>query len=290
MSSRSLSSAQNRRATPQTQPNFTAPRGPQPSINSAQMFARQGQQQQQYTKNQQTQRNEQPSSQKRQQMSINHAITLITLRLGVLETKMINFEHDKITSSISGSIDGLENDNVVLIDNNVLKSITTRLESLEKRPANTATTNSNKEITLLKQQIESIKPSIIQTKTATINIVNENKKLKNQIENLQNELNELKQLISLDQEFVGDDENLENVHENLENVDENLENNNLLVEEEEEENTLDLGRPTEPNFIRIPIPQERKEEHTPNENLKNLNFLPNNLDLTYLKMINIEEK
>ena len=206
---RSVQAAQRRRAGPQDG-GMPGTKGPQPSINSAQLFANQARPgsgpnmptgrlagQQAALQQKQMQQPQMQQSQKQQQqnegisgvnkMTIAQAITLITLRLGAVETKMMALEHE--TPQGTGiSFDGQEN--MVLIDKNVIQSIVSRLESLEKRSTTgSGSTVSGPEVALLKQQFETVKQAVIQTKGSTVTI-------KTQVDSLKNELIETKELLS----------------------------------------------------------------------------------------------
>jgi hypothetical protein len=200
---RSVQAAQRRRAGPANGEPAIPGRSPQPSINSAQMFANQarpgsgpniptgrlaGQQAAMQQKQQmQSQQNKLSSVTK---MTIPQAITLITLRLGVLESKVINSGPGDM------SFDGESG-----IDPGFLQSIMSRLEDLEKRPASTA---SNPELNLLKQQIETIKQAVLQSKNSTVALVKENTALKTQVENMRKELYETKELVGALQNLTMD--------------------------------------------------------------------------------------
>jgi hypothetical protein len=222
---RSVQAAQRRRAGP---PEGGMPgKGPQPSINSAQMFANQarpgqgpniptgrlaGQQvsmQQQQMQQQQMQQQQMQQQQMQQQpkeglgsvtkMSIPQAITLITLRLGIIESRLQNLPEGMLYSSDSGMNMG--------IDPGVFESIMTRLDALEKRPAS-STSNSvqvaNSDVGLLKQQFETVKQAVIQQKGSTTNLSKENVALKTQIDNLRKELTETKELLATLQNLTMD--------------------------------------------------------------------------------------
>ena len=201
---RSVQAAQRRRAGPQ-EGGMPGSKGPQPSINSAQLFANQarpgsgpnmptgrlaGQQAAMQQKQMQ-----QPQKQQQQQpegisgvskMTIAQAITLITLRLGAVETKMMALEHESPNQGTS--FDGQEN--MVLIDKNVIQSIVSRLESLEKRSTTSSGSSvSGPEVALLKQQFETVKQAVIQTKGVTTT-------MKTQVDSLKNELIETRELLS----------------------------------------------------------------------------------------------
>ena len=206
---RSVAAAQRRRAAPADPVQM---RGPNTSINSAQLFANQskpgngpnipvgklaGQQAQQNMSRQYEQQSASNAGgiESLSKMTLPQAITLITLRLGKVESMMQNqmmgtsmrFEND-------GDNEG-ESD-MVQIDAGILQSILSRLESLEKRnAASSAAGASSPEIILLKQQFETIKPILTQTKNSTNAIVKEHKDLKSQFDALRNDLEETKELV-----------------------------------------------------------------------------------------------
>jgi hypothetical protein len=206
---RSVQAAQRRRAGPT---NSEPGRGPQPSINSAQMFANQARpgsgpniptgrlagqqaamQQQQIQQQAQVQRNDKLSSVSK--MTLPQAITLITLRLGVLESKLMHMPEGGHGNSFDGEAG---------IDAGFLQSIMTRLETLEKRPLATTGSVSSPELNVLKQQFETVKQAAVQSKTSTVNLAKENIALKTQIENLRKELTETKELVSALQNLTMD--------------------------------------------------------------------------------------
>jgi hypothetical protein len=181
---RSVQAAQRRRAAPTNEPSMSG-RGPQPSINSAQMFANQARPGtgpnippgriagQQAIKQQQQQQNQGQSNDKLSsvsKMTISQAITLITLRLGAIESKLM---HPSMESGV--------------IDQDFFQSIMTRLDDLEKgNSSNTGSSTSNADVTLLMQQMEVLKQSVVQIKNTTLALSKENALLKSQIENLKN--------------------------------------------------------------------------------------------------------
>ena len=203
---RSVQAAQRRRATPQDG-GMPGSKGPQPSINSAQLFANQARpgsgpnmptgrlagqqaalQQKQMQQPQQKQQQQQPEGISGvSKMTIAQAITLITLRLGAVETKMMALEYETPNQGTGISLDGQEN--MVLIDKNVIQSIVSRLESLEKRSTTSSGSSvSGPEVALLKQQFETVKQAVIQTKGATVTI-------KTQVDSLKTELIETRELL-----------------------------------------------------------------------------------------------
>lgn len=212
---RSVQAAQRRRAGP---PEPAAPsRGPQPSINSSQMFAAGAQQRMgpgsgqvsgrlagQQAQQTQKQMMEQQKAQLQQQqqsglgginkMTLAQAITLITLRLGKVETQLIHGLEQH----------SLENEDNILVDKNVIQSLISRIDSLEKKPtsvtAGSGATSSNQDIALLKQQFDTIKPIVVQSKNTNI-------ALKQQIDALKTELAETKELLVALQNLTMDNSN-----------------------------------------------------------------------------------
>ena len=198
---RSVQAAQRRRMGQEMSSNNN--RGPpQPSINSSQIFN--GQRptiKQQYQQPQQPQQSEGFNNEPNTKLTIAQAITLITLRLGSLETKMMNLDN---LSSL-GAVNVNEN------DRSFLDSITSRLESLEKRSITSVSQSTGginsiivNDVNMLKQQFDPIKNATIQCKNVVVNLTKENKELKIQIENLKQELCETKLIIENIQSSVID--------------------------------------------------------------------------------------
>ena len=177
-SNNSIQSAQRRRAGPTEQSKSV----PQPSINSAQMFSNQQQQQQQQMKQQKSvDKKEGLSSVSK--MTIPQAITLITLRLGAIESKMMNGTESQ----------GLGLETLDGVNTEIIQTILSRLDALERNPVSTS---SSGEVTLLKQQFETIKQSTIQMKTHVANLIKENASLKTQIVNIKKELEDKGELLN----------------------------------------------------------------------------------------------
>jgi regulator of replication initiation timing len=210
---RAVQAAQRRRAGG---PEPAAPgRGPQPSINSSQLFS-QGQQQGQQSQmrpgtngrlaGQQAQlQQQQMQQQMKQQMSeprdqglasvnrmtLAQAITLITLRLGKVETHLQ--EHDNSQMSGSG------------LDSGIIDVIMSRLDALESQGLSqsqsqspvtnsNANANSSLEVTALKQNVDVLKTAISQSKSSYTSLLNEHKTLKQEVESLKSELASLQGL------------------------------------------------------------------------------------------------
>jgi hypothetical protein len=252
---RSVQAAQRRRAGP---PEPAAPsRGPQPSINSSQMFAA-GQQQRmgpgsgqvsgrlagQNAALAQKQMMEQQSQQSQQsgsgsalsginKMTIPQAITLITLRLGKVETQLQN-----VALGSGSGINDEDGDNI-FVDKNVILSLIGRIDALEKRPTGSATAMPSgstivQEVSLLKQQFETIKPIVVQSKNTTT-------ALKQQIDGIKNEITETKELITVLQNLTMDNSNKIMAMNSVFNSDNDNDNDNdAFLNESQEYDANDL--------------------------------------------------
>jgi hypothetical protein len=199
---RSVQAAQRRRTAP-SDPQPPGRSNPQPSINSAQLFASQtrgpnippgrlaGQQVLQQQQ-QNLQKQQQASISNISKMTLAQAITLITLRLGAVESKLLNLDPNGMMSSEA-------QENMVMVDNDFIISITSRLDDLEKNPASINSNSSipSADLVLIKQQIDLIKQNINQTKISHTSLSKENKELKSQIDNLKKELESTKEVLVL---------------------------------------------------------------------------------------------
>jgi len=231
---KSVLAAQRRRVGQEMAPNPPI-RSPQPSINSAQMFNGQGrqmpmpgqrqpaqqpqqQQQQMYQQQQQQQMYQQQHQQQQHQqqqqqesatskLTVAQAITLITLRLGALESKMMEMPSSDISSELGN--------NIVAVDKGFMDSIMERLESLEKQTQSQIQLQSQSQnssvsqsivtdVTVLKQQFEPVKQAAVQTKNAVVNLTKESKDTKSNVDVLRKELNETKDLLNSLQSMVID--------------------------------------------------------------------------------------
>lgn len=232
--SASIAAAQRRRAGP---PDTGRPGGgPRPSINSAQAFSSASQMQgqrpnmptgklagqhaaqqqamdrQQYAANQKANAKQLVDENGNSKITVAQAITLITLRLGKLESAFyqLQLESAGLTSrGVGVGVDGLEDANLKLVDANVIDSIVARLESLEKRGTSstvTATAASNQEVAVLKQQMDVIKPSIVTLKNASLSNTKDIKDINNQLTSLFEEMNLLKAELSSLREFEPEQE------------------------------------------------------------------------------------
>ena len=206
---RSVQAAQRRRATPQpTPPSSMQNRGPQPSINSAQAFVNQSKNAPapklplgKMSAQQLTQSSVDDSNQgigSISKMTIAQAITLITLRLGKVETHLANLAVEgSLNSGYQMTADG---ENAVLVDKSVIESMNSRLESLEKRSSN----SSGPEVALLKQQLEGLKPVVSQNKIAIGALIKDLTNVKSNISSLMNEFSETKELVAAVQNLTMD--------------------------------------------------------------------------------------
>ena len=239
---RSVQAAQRRRAGPTNNEPLVPGRTPQPSINSAQMFANQarsgpgpniptGRLAGQHEAMQQQQMHQQQMGQKQSndklssvsKMTVPQAITLITLRLGAIESKLLQMP-EGVTMNMDRDLD---------VDTSLLQSVMSRLESLEKRSIPTSGNVSTPELNLIKQQLETIKQVVIQTKSSTANLVKENILLKSQMDNLKKELFESKELLeSLQKITLENSENILNLSiKNTDGYTSELNEQNMVIDE-----------------------------------------------------------
>ena len=124
-------------------------------------------------------------------MTLAQAITLITLRLGKVETHLQ--EHDNSQMSGSG------------LDSGIIDVIMSRLDALESQGLSqsqsqspvtnsNANANSSLEVTALKQNVDVLKTAISQSKSSFAALTNEHKALKQEVESLKSELASLQGL------------------------------------------------------------------------------------------------
>jgi hypothetical protein len=170
-------------------------RTPQPSIRSSQAFAPQPtreqtqyqqmnvkKQLQQQQLQQQQQRDYLESNERDSQISgttkitIAQAITLITLRLGSIETKLMNSEFGSSSNTNES------------FDSETLMNVSNRLDSLESKINLSSSTD-------YKQQIDSLTQALIQSKNISNTLIKENKDLKTQMTNFKKEMSDIKELI-----------------------------------------------------------------------------------------------
>ena len=153
-------------------------------------------------------------------MTVPQAITLITLRLGALESKLLQMPEGG-TNNMDRDLD---------MDTSLLQSVMSRLESLEKRSVPTSGNVSTPELNLIKQQLDTIKQVVIQTKSSTANLVKENILLKSQMDNFKKELFESKELLeSLHKITLENSENILNL--SIKNTDGYNEQNMVNLDE-----------------------------------------------------------
>lgn len=199
--SRSVAAAQRRRAGP---PEVQTPRGPNTSINSSQAFSQPPQMRpgttgrlagQQAALNQQQQMQQQAqtqnSSPSQSKMTVPKAITLITLRLGRLETQMQNLD-----MSALGQYN--ENGELQQTDSAVITNILQRLDALEQK---------SNELSVVKQQLDVFKPALVTIKNASIGNAKEVKTLKENVEQMKQELHLTQALVTDLQGLLGAENN-----------------------------------------------------------------------------------
>lgn len=212
---RSVQAAQRRRAGP----TDSGVRPPQPSINSAQIFANQSKQgsgpnvpngrlagQAFATQQQKMQQYQQQQQQQQQQekhpegiasiskLTIPQAISLITLRLGIVESKLINL--DSSPDSHKGDLETMSSSD--------LYDILNRLDVIEKNMSQTSTSTptDNADLTLMKQQFELLKQTVYQSKTSVTSVLKDNNVFKTQIDTLKKDVSETKTLLESLQQLM----------------------------------------------------------------------------------------
>lgn len=139
-------------------------------------------------------------------LRVDQAITLITLRLGSVESKLIELEHNSHGMLGSGMLSGITTESG---DSNQLAQVMSRIESLELRIGQQ---NNGPEINLLKQQNASLNQGILQLKNA-ITLVN--KELAS-IKTNYNNLNDKVELFKSD--FSGIQQQLATIEENIDSI------------------------------------------------------------------------
>jgi len=209
---RSVQAAQRRQTKTPDPPSIN--RGPQPSISSSQMFAANSNQRMgpgsgqvsgrlagQQAALSQKQMMEQAQQQQQQQsqsaigginkMTIPQAITLITLRLGKVETQLLN------GSSFNSDGNSDCDDDHIIVDKNVIQSLIGRIDALERKSSGPTAAAVSQDIALLKQQFETIKPMVVQSKNTSTTF-------KQHLDQLKTEFNETKELVAVLQNLTMD--------------------------------------------------------------------------------------
>ena len=195
--SRSVQAAQRRRAGPPEPQYQNKNRGPVASINSAQTFN--------------TPHNTNPpiNVEKNTKLSIPQAITLITLRLGRLETNLDHISQELV----NGEPNHETTDDMKMVDGDVLTNIMNRLEALETSDDNNV--------------LDTVKRGVIQNKT-------NHTKLRKDFKNLQDKVEDMNLILtSMTMEHEEDVE--ENEEENVEDGEEDGEEDVEDVEDVEED-------------------------------------------------------
>jgi hypothetical protein len=227
---RSVQAAQRRRAVPQPTSSSSSNvqiRTPQPSINSAQAFANQVKggpgpkipsgrlSAQQLSKNQNQMMEDDSGSsaqniQNISKMTVAQAITLITLRLGKLESNLQQVMMEGLSSSYQMSSGVGDNENMILVDKSVIESMSSRLESLEKR---STMPSGGRDLELLKQQFEPVRTTVAQNKTAIGALIRDHKDMKTQLSSMNIDLTETKELAGALRDLVmNNSQKLDDLH------------------------------------------------------------------------------
>ena len=255
-----VAAAQRRRTTTQEPPRQ---RMPQPSINSSQMFGnnasgppqpgRPGQQQQQQQHPDETEGIAGISK-----MTIPQAITLITLRLGQTETRMQHLYKLQYEQGHNVNNSGEGHENMILVDKEVIHSITQRLDELDQRIPELNTDNSqaisSTDITLLKQQFETVKHVTTQNKISMNSISKDYKQsiatVRKELAELKTQLSELqilmfdtsKQVLSLSLGHVEEDNEITNIDKDEdENEDEDVDVESSVISNSNFQTLLEEG-------------------------------------------------
>jgi len=273
---RSVQAAQRRRAGPPLEQ-----RGPATSINSAQMFSQNSNNNmrgnnipsgklagQHASYMQQSYMSQKMDSQQQEQsqngiasinkLTIAQAITLITLRLGKLE------------SHVQKSDDIAEYGISEKMEDDIVQNIFSRLESIENR----STPGTFPELTLLKQNVDNIKPFISNTKVVVANIVKDLSELKKTTDTLKDEITQLKELfLSLQSLVIENSQQINQSYTNNDYLYDNLTiDNSLSLDCNENENALSLHDNCEENDNNTALLDEDE-----NDNLENNEIVGNNL-------------
>lgn len=196
-SSRSVAAAQKRRAGPPDPPQ--PHRGPQTSISSSQAFqpvrpGTSGRLAGQHASLQQQQmqqaKQEQNTATSSSKMSVPQAITLITLRLGRLESQLQNLDLQNLAQNESGNT------------NPILETILERLSLLEQKSLENAA---------LKQQMDIFKPALVSLKNMSSK---DSKEMKVSIDSMKNEIELTKAMVQDLRSFVTND-GMEDIGDNV---------------------------------------------------------------------------
>ncbi len=129
-----------------------------------------------------------------------------------------------------------DDDDHILVDKNVIQSLISRIDVLERKSGTNANANSSQDIALLKQQFETIKPIVVQSK-------NTSTALKQQFDSLKTELSETKELIAALQNLTMDNSTKILAFNSVFNSD----SQDLLDQDLEEELDQDLDQDLEPD-------------------------------------------
>ena len=210
MSSASNAAALRRRAAP---PGKEPMRGQHPSVTPQQVLSQNqgrpgniasgrlaGQHAalQQQAHMQQTLYDQSQQKQQNKPLTVLQAITLITLRLGKVESTLIELEQRMELGQHNEYI--IRESDINSSTNSVdLQDILARLESLEKRnaaPSAPATSGSSQELILLKQQLDAVKAGFVQSKNMILASSKEAKEAKSIADKLHEQINSTSQMVS----------------------------------------------------------------------------------------------
>ena len=155
------------------------------------------------------------SRQSNGKLTIAQAITLLSLRVGRLETQMhavmeegLTGGHQQQMSDFGDNDFGTGSDNSkTVVDSALLNTILSRLESLEKRPVSAPTTGVASSVGAsldVKQNIELLKNNMVTLKNGITSVMKDGKDTKTTVEGLQMEIESVKQLLAELQNTVVD--------------------------------------------------------------------------------------
>lgn len=245
--SRSVAAAQRRRAGP-AEPQQQV-RGPNTSINSSQVFNQPNTQQpmrpgttgriagQQAAYAQQQYQQQVPNQNSKtsgSKMSIAQAITLITLRLGRIENKLVELDENQNQNH------SFVNENGEVVDSNVIENIFQRLDQLEQQQINSNSNNNvQEELLTFKQQLESFKTSITSVRNTSTVYNKDIKVFKNDLEILKSDLiqtkfvvDQLKIIYNEKLNVVDENEQVDYIHGETENIIPDVINEQLILNQE----------------------------------------------------------
>lgn len=150
---------------------------PQPQTN----FKNQLSNNQSYNQNSNSKYLEQEQSDGTTKMTMAQAITLITLRLGSLETKMMNLDTSNFYSS--------DHSKREVNDDLLSANLSDKLEAMEMKINNLSSVD-------YKQQFDNLVQALIQQKNLSNTLMKENKEMKSMISNMEKKLNNMTEIVN----------------------------------------------------------------------------------------------